>query len=156
MYTKLLAVALLIGTSHAKAQGDSIRAEILVTNFSVADKVVKLDSPILIFLGKTGCSDIVILGKFDGEEIGIQFELITSYIGNTPSIIKGYAFFHRKDGNWKISSLTQYQKVDLIKRSPGKLLMGPEDFSISSFGLGALSGEYAYRMSYKDRYYLLR
>src|SRR5258708_10156171 len=104
MYKKAIAAVLLFGISFANAQRDSIYAEIQVNSFPLGKDTVKLKAPKQIILRKLGCSEIVTIGNINGMDIGMQLELVRSYLGKESFVISGKATFFKLHDEWMINS----------------------------------------------------
>ena len=150
MYKKAIAAVLLFGISFANAQTDSIYAEIQVVSFSLGKDTVNLKTPKQIILRKIGCSEIVTIGNIDGMDIGMQLELVRSYLGKESLVITGKAIFRKLHDEWLMSKYVIYQKAEFI--------MVPDISSMKQASGGGvfqfnISESIPFSVSYKERYY---
>jgi len=151
MYKKIIAAILLFGISFAYAQTDSLYAEIQVTSFSLGEDTVKLKIPKQIILRKLGCSEIVTIGEINGRKIGMQIELVRSYLGNESLVISGMAFFQKLHDDWIMLKNVHYHKAE-FKTIPNESGMSKEVLGGSGmqFQMPDLK---EFSISYKERYY---
>src|SRR5688500_7138917 len=90
-------------------QIDSIYARIEIKSISLQEHRTWIDTSIVITREKFGRSEIISLGTIDGMEIGFQFELLKSRLGETDLLVNGKAYYFKKDGKWQMHSRPTYQ-----------------------------------------------
>lgn len=132
---------LLLQNYFSFSQSDNIYAKVQVTSISMNEHREWIDTSIVIILQKFGCSDIVSMGKIDDLQIGLQFELFKSNLGEKNSIQLGIAFFTKDGGKWKMYH-------DPIYRSTEYKIIGDEsgisekDIAHAGTGVQDLQADY--------------
>jgi len=108
----LMVIFFLLTAVYSFSQPDSIYAKVQITSISMTEHREWIDTSIVITLQKFGCSDIVRMGKIDEIEIGFQFELFKSNLGEKNSIQLGIAFFTKEGGKWKMYYEPTYRSTE--------------------------------------------
>ena len=115
------------------AQSDSLYAEIQVKSFTYNGKTCKLKKPKIIILETYGRSEIISLGSVENNEIGLQFEILKSKLGDTTLVINGKGYFLKKDGRWKMSKMSDFYQSNC------KVILDKSEISDKDFVLGGVS-----------------
>ena len=79
----------------------SIYATLEIKSVSWEEHRTWIDTSIVLTLEKLGRTEIISLGKIDSTEIGFQWELLTSRLGQTEIFVNGKAYYLKKDGKWQ-------------------------------------------------------
>lgn len=136
-----LVIFFLLTAVHSFTQTDSIFAKIEITSVSINEHRSWIDTSIIITLEKFGHTDIISLGKIDSIEIGFQFELLKSYLGEKTIIMNGIAFFTKKDGKWQMHFNPTY-RVPECKTVSNRSAISENDFGHAGLGMQDLQIEF--------------
>lgn len=137
----VLVIFFLFSAVYSFTQTDSIYAKLEITSVSINEHRSFIDTSIIITLEKFGHTDIISLGKIDTIEVGFQFELLKSYLGEKPIIIKGIAFFIKKDGKWQLHFNPTF-RVPECKTISDRSAMSENDFGHAGVGIKDLQIEF--------------
>jgi hypothetical protein len=136
-----------------EGQIDSIYAEIKITSIAFEGKKLKLDSTKILKLEKYGVTEIMSLGIINGKELGLQFEIIKSHLSNKIVMVNGKAYFIKRGGEWKISSVINYQE-SRFKVISDKTKIRREDFEMGGTTVSSVKSTSELTINYLDRYYI--
>jgi hypothetical protein len=155
MQKLFLIIVFIFLKSPAFAQSDSIYAEIQVKSFTYGRDTYKLKKPKVFILEKYGCTDIISLGSIKENEIGLQFEILKSNLGGKSIVVNGKGYFLKKDGEWKMSSVTTYQQSD-CKIISDKSEISSKDFVVSSVSNSSVTTKSELTIEFLQRFYILK
>jgi hypothetical protein len=94
------------------SQTDSVYAKVEITSVSMIEHRKWIDTSIVILLNKFEHTGIINLGKIDEIQIGLQFELFKSDLGEKDKIILGIAFFTKEEEKWKMYQNPIYNPLE--------------------------------------------
>lgn len=137
------------------AQSDSIYAELQFKGYSYKGAHLTLDVPKVLILEKYGLSDIISLGIVKGNEVGVQLELLKSSLGNKTLLVCGIGYFLKKDGEWKMSSFTNFSHPD-CKVISDKSQMNTNDFIHSGSSVESRKDNTTLEIKFLQRYYIIK
>ena len=136
----------------SSCQVDSIYARIEITSVSLEEHRKWIDTSIIVTLQKLGHSEIISLGKIDTLEIGFQWEVFKSRLGETDILVCGKAFYFRKDGKWQMHYRPTYQSPDfkIVSSRPSWIVDDHSGYGGSSTGIQGL------QVDFKEYYFIIR
>ena len=141
--------------TKSSAQLDSIYAKIKITSISFKGKPLKLSTPKILTLTSFGTTEITSLGIINGDEIGLQFELLKSSLGNEFSMVSGKGYFFKRDGVWEMIKITNYQTCG-FKVISDKSNIYEKDFSQSGASVEEVKTGKELSINYWERYYIIK
>ena len=139
----------IVFSSSAFSQRDSIYARLEITSVSWEEHRTWIDTSIILTLEKIGRTEIISVGKIDSTEIGFQWELLKSRLGNTEIYVSGKAYYLKKDGKWQMHHQPTYQAAEfkVVSTKPSTM---PEDYGMASMTIQRL------QLDYKQHYFIVR
>ena len=137
-------------SSIAFSQRDSIYATLEIKSVSWEEHRTWIDTSIVLTLEKLGRTEIISLGKIDSTEIGFQWELLTSRLGQTEIFVNGKAYYLKRDGKWQLHQRPTYSAVE-FKTVSTKPLTIPEDYY-----LGGATTIQGLQIDYKEYYFIIK
>jgi hypothetical protein len=144
---------LFIGLLHSTAsfsQIDSIYARIEIKSVSWEEHRTWIDTSIIITFEKLGKTEIINLGMIDGIEIGLQWELLKSRLGEKEVLVNGKAYYLKREGKWEMHQRPTYAYCESKIVSEKPLTMPVDDYGGSSSTIQGL------QLEYRERYFIIK
>jgi len=146
---KCLFLLCIVFSSTSFCQRDSIYARLEITSVSWQEHREWIDTSIILTLEKIGRTEIISLGKIDSIEIGFQWELLKSRLGDIETFVSGKAYYLKKDGKWQLHQQPTYQAAEfkIVSAKPSTM---PEDYGMTSMTIQGL------QLDYKQHYFIVK
>lgn len=127
MKTSLILFTFILTTRISSAQMDSLYGEIKVVSVKYDGVNLVLSSPKTIILTHFRTSEIISVGVINGQEIGLQAEILKSNLNDSISVVAGKGYFLKQNGNWKMV------KIKNFYAAPFKWITDKKDINENEF-----------------------